>query len=827
MAPRFHILRLLAALSCLSVVAPAAGADDATWVLPPGHEETALGLVAPYRTEAPVEPGTWFTRISLHATGMDFVVEGRTPPAGPVTIMVRWSETTPAADQPPALTLRIEGLDDETPPNLRRAAELLHARIDDRLQSLLGAALHPESPGALQAVPFLTPIRDEVTENREIGPTSWADALRTRPPPPRPWSALLLFAAATFCVVLGIRRRRRGGTGWLLVPGLLIPSGALAIWWFRGGIGAAEGTLPWSSEELRHVVPSHREFAAAWLFLGLAVTATLVALARGLAARRKDRSGSHPDGEILLGLALGSVLVRFGVGGVNLLTDGGSGFERLLTYGQGYGGTSLLVSWILPAAQDGRIWPAIHVTAGLAALAPPALYALAAELEFPRPAAAAAALALLCWPLHAALFTSDFLQGPTLTVGTFGLWLVVRAARRGSASHLLAGAAVFGGLVWMRPEGFLWALPFAAAAAPFAQRRWRDGLFWGAVGLGALAIGCRALSIAQVLVPGPEGYRLPGLGLLTVERFLLVGHPALPWWLWLGVPPGLAVLRHRRRAAGIVVAGLGAAGLALLLGGSAPDFLEFFRYSAPAMLWLSMLAGAGLAALAGALPSRRWRRGASALLLLGFLATPLLHADYLSTAYAPRVSDGFFRTLLRDLPAGASIIVPGELRDDGLDPSTRYRYIAWEEFDSRGEGIPGSRVVSAAVLQEFLRMEGRLPGYEDLDMAFGGRRSGPTEWYYFRSCECVSGPEIEPSPVGDPGTCRGLEEALELAPARTWAAPYRNHRLVAQSRERRPPRYDDGHVYILYKVLGRRGTVASPRAPATIERRLNPAGGKK
>lgn len=828
MRTRLHILRLVIGLHCLGVAAPAmAGDDDAVWVLPAGHEETALGLVAPYRTEAPIEPGTWFSRISLSATGMDFVVEGRTPPAGPVTIQVRWSETTRDAGQPPELRLQVHGLDDETPANLRRSAELLRDRIDDRLHGLLDPALRQGADGDAAGAPFLTAIRSEATVNREITRATWSDALRTRPPPPRPWLAGLVIALAAYLVFLGIRRRRRGLPEWTIVPGLLIPSAALAAWWFRGGVAAPGASLPWSGEDLRHLAPIHRDFAAASLFLGLAVAVVLGMIVSGLVLRLRDRRRDHRDLGILLGLVAGSALVRFGLGGVDLLTDGGSGFERLLTYGLGYGGAGLLVSWSLPASLQGQIWPAIYVTASLAALAPAALYALSRELDLPRPAATAVALSLVCWPLHAALFTSDFVQGPVLTVGAFGMWFMVRAARRESATHLLAGAAVFCGLVWMRPEGFLWALPFAAAAAPFLRRRWRDTAPWGALALGALAVGCRLLSVAQVHVPGTEGDSLPLLGPLTAERFLLAGHPALPWWLWLGIPPGLAALRQRPPVAGIVVAGLVAAGLALLLGGSAPDLVEFFRYSAPAMLWLSVLSGAGLAAIAAAPSSETWRRATSGVLLLGLLATPLLHVGYLSTVYAPRVSDRVFREVLAALPAGASVIVPGEPRDDGLDPSSRYRFIGWEEFASREDAIPGNRIVSAAAFRDFVRTEGRLPGYDDLDLAFGARKSGPTEWYYLRAAECISGQELRPSPERDHGSCRGLEELLVLDPVETWAAPYRNHRLVSQPRETWPPRYDDGQVYILYKVLGPRVTVASARAPATIKRCFNPAGGKK
>ncbi|MFH1529738.1 MAG: hypothetical protein ABIK09_03265 [Pseudomonadota bacterium] len=49
-----------------------------------------------------------------------------------------------------------------------------------------------------------------------------------------------------------------------------------------------------------------------------------------------------------------------------------------------------------------------------------------------------------------------------------------------------------------------------------------------------------------------------------------------------------------------------------------------------------------------------------------------------------------------------------------------------------------------------------------------------------------------------------MKDLLELEPVESWPVPYRNHRLVTQSRERRPPKYDDDFTYVLYRVRGLR-----------------------
>ncbi len=782
----------------------ARAAEDVRWILPAGQEELVLSLVSPYRTQAPVEPGTWFDHIALTATGMDFVVEGRDPPGGPVTIRVRWSPSTASAAVLPEISLTIEGMDDGASPNLARSVGIIHGLLADRLEDTLGPAFLGIAPGDRKGDGLLSPMDAEAMTARGITQVTWDAVGETAPEAPGARATALLLGVVLIFGILGLLRRVKGAPGWEAVAGLLIAAAAAAAWWLTGGMSAAglEETNR-SPAELDYLVPMQRDFALAVIFTAgglLALAGLFVGALAGLLRGRYAVAVASREAGVVLALAAGSLLLRFGVGELNLLTDGGSGFERILSYAFGYGGTSLLVHWFLPGSLQGMIWPAVALTSALAALAPAALYALARELGLDRGAAAAAAMALLCWPLHAALYTSDFLQGPILTLGLLGLWSLAHAVRRESPGALWAGVMVFGGLIWMRPDAMIWALPYGAVAAPLVWRWRRRGALWSAVGFGALAVGCRLLSYAQS--PGilPEG----GGNILSLnaEGFRLAGHVAFPWWLWIGIPAGIPVLWTRHRVAGLVAAGGVAAYLSLKVGGSPPDLLEFFRYLAPAMAWVSLVAGLGLAWWVGRLPAGRARAAAAAVILAAYVATPLLHAGYLGTAYAPRVSDRIFREVLAGLPGEASIIVPGEDRHDGLDPSTRFRYVAWEEFGTREDPVPGNRVLSAATLLAFVRGEERLPGYGDLDLASGDRRSGATEWYYLRAGECLYAQGFDPISALDPGSCAALESALELVPVRSWSVPYRNHRLVTQPGEWRPPKVDDDFRYVLYRVEG-------------------------
>ena len=795
-----------------------AGEQGVRYVVPREREAEVLSLVAPYRTLAPVEPGTWFERIALTDSSMEFVVVGREPVGGPVSIVVRWGVTTDPAQQRPPLEVTVEGLGADTPANLRRSVEDLYGKITDRLtEARVMTLLKPVLgdpwgvPGGfyswLETILASYPsLRTGAPESMGINQVRWEAVLETAPAPPSAAWMLAVLLPVLLLAGLGVRRLRRGGPPWEWALGLLVVAGGAATWWLVSppspeGPSAALG----SSELGRYLVSLHRDFAVASFFTGVALLGGAAALLwctlRALRGRG-PRGALRVDLPVLLGLAAGSLLVRFGLGGVDLLTDGGSGFERVLRYSFGYGGTSLLVSWFLPRASQGLLWPAIAFTSTVAALAPVALYGLARALEFSRMAAVAAALSLLCWPLHAAMYTSDFLQGPLLTLGLLGLWCLAHGVREEHPAGLLGGAAIFGGLIWMRPEAPAWVLPYAAVAAPLLWRWRRRAALWLAVGYGALALGSRLLSYAMNswILPAGGGNTL----ILDAEGFLLAGHAALPWWLWLGIPAGLPVLWRRHRVAGLVAAGGVAGYLSLRVGGSPPDLLEFFRYLTPVMAWSSLMVGLGLVRLVDLAPSGRPRQGIALFLCIAFLATPVFHRQYLAVGYAPGASDAVFRQVLAFLPEDAAVIVPGETRRDGLDPSSRYRYVAWEEFPGRGASIPGYRVVSAAAFLEFVRVERRIPGVDELDLDAEGTREGGTRWFYFRSGECLVAHGFDARSAQDPGSCRGLEEVLELEPVETWPVPFRDHRLVTQPRERRRPKFDDDFAFVLYRVRGLR-----------------------
>ena len=153
--------------------------------------------------------------------------------------------------------------------------------------------------------------------------------------------------------------------------------------------------------------------------------ALMVAFGTGLWALIAPRSRAasapaEPSRSTVLSLAglvlLWSLLIRLGLTTPNLLTDGGSGFSRVLYGVQGFAGISYLLDLVLTGDARWDIWSAIHVTTALSALTPALVVLLARELGFSLRAAVLGGLALACLPLHAAMFSSDLIVGPAVAI---------------------------------------------------------------------------------------------------------------------------------------------------------------------------------------------------------------------------------------------------------------------------------------------------------------------------------------------------------------------------------------------------------------------------
>lgn len=626
---------------------------------------------------------------------------------------------------------------------------------------------------------------------------SWWD-VRLRGPGPFPtWLLLLLLGAiggAGFLALWG----GRGLSTFAAAPRrfgpvlVLLGSAAVTVlwWWMSRGLPEPgwDGLFPAMDGGRPEMTLVVREFALVNIILGVAVVGVVVAALAGL--RRLAASGVTRDALATVGLAvlvLGiSMIIRLGFTEPNILTDGGTGHDRVLTFWHDFGGLSVLISWLLPGQLEGRIWPGIRVLTILSSLAPVSLLLLSLGAGLRRSVAVLAALALACWPLHAALYTSDFLNGGILSLNLAGLAFGVGALRLNRAWLLLPGAGLLAFSVWCRPEAVLHLIP-AAVIAVLAVRRWaRRAEVWAAaawVGLSVTAL----LFSGELRAAGQDReIRFANLVFIHWESLVHAGFVAFPWWLLLGLLPGAAAGRRPRWLSFLIVAGLLSGWAPMVLGGVPEDLLEGFRYGTFLCPWLAITSATGLHWLVSRVPAGRWRMGALGLVIAAVALTPLFHLDYLGTIYGARASDEAFRRVLRAIPATCGVVVPGERRDDGLDPAKRYPYIAWEERDDDQAVSGGGRVISAVEFLDAVR-DGRVPRVAE-DSPDGEAFERDPCWYVFFSGECQATQEMSRD-FPDPGTCRALEAALDLEPVEIMSRGFRFHRLIAQPGVTVPPLY--------------------------------------
>src|SRR5690606_13125552 len=96
----------------------------------------------------------------------------------------------------------------------------------------------------------------------------------------------------------------------------------------------------------------------------------------------------------------------------------------------------------------------------------PLLVLIARELEFDRATRLLAGLALASWPLHAALYSSDFEGGTILTLTLLALWLVM-TGRRLARGEFVSGALLLAAYtIWGRPEALALGLALLLLALP-------------------------------------------------------------------------------------------------------------------------------------------------------------------------------------------------------------------------------------------------------------------------------------------------------------------------------------------------------------------------
>ncbi|MFH1529744.1 MAG: hypothetical protein ABIK09_03295 [Pseudomonadota bacterium] len=685
-----------------------------------------------------------------------------------------------------------------------------------------GVAPSGAAPLPSWALPEVISMSEMQPGYEELQQTGWWQ-VRFYGPGPWPLWLVLLIQLALGVTFLAAWRGRRSPSGGLLAtprlfaPAIVLLAGAATafLWWWLGS-GLPEATWDRFLVQLYgdpNAVFVVREFAVVATLLGAAVVGVGAATVVGI--QRILRPGPRRAGLETLGLAVlvlvVSLVIRLGFTVPNILTDGGSGHERVLLYGPNYGGLSVLVSWLLPGNLAGRVWPGIRILTILSGLAPVSLLLLALGAGLGRGVALLSALALACWPLHAALYASDFLNGGILTLTLTALAFGVGALRLDRPWLLLPGAAILGFAIWCRPEAPVHLLP-AVVPGLLAVRRWgHRAEVW--VSIAWVAVALAGLLLSMTL--RPEFYRptrqIAGFAEVSWEAVTLAGFTALPWWLPLGIPFGAALAPRALWVSLLILAGLVAGWAPAFIGGMPEDLLEGFRYGTLVAPWLALLSGAGLHWLVTRIPPGRRRAGALGLVIAAVCVTPLLHLDYLGTAYGTRVSDFAFRRALRQIPGRCGVIVPGERREDGLDPAWRFVYIAAEEWKIDPSLPAAQHVVGAGRFLDTIKEGGSIPRVTDFDESSEGPGDDSC-WYVFLSGECLAtqGMDSDPTRFFDPGTCKELEAALDLEPLETLARGFRYHRLVAVPGVRTPPLHSPDFEVRLLRLRGLKGVDDAP-----------------
>ena len=543
--------------------------------------------------------------------------------------------------------------------------------------------------------------------------------------------------------------------------------------------------------------------AASWrdeeITVGEVAATTSMALAIALVAfsaggwgqpRRTEPRDRAASAWLIAGAAVlaWSVAVRFGLTQANILTDGGSGYTRLMRYVEGYGGIAVLVQ-LLPGEWSAFMWHAMLVPRMLAALAPALLVWVARELNLGLGAALLAGVMLASLPVDAVLTSSDHLEGAMATLQLAGLAFVLAARRAERVDLYAAGLALAAWAMWCRPEGALGLLPIAPAALGFSRRWWTRPSVWVANAALIALVLARVYALATSSTTG-----LGGSGLAAMHdawQTVASVAPVVPVWVWLPAP--FALLWLHRRAAMIVLAALAAGVVPVYLRGLSGDpvgtHLETIRYGIPALGSLALMSAVTLEACLGALVKRvgwndRWVRVA---LLTGIAALPIVDREYLARRYGHVASEAVIRRLFQQVPAGCAVAVP----DDGpegvdVEIAQRYGYIALE---MAADGAIAPLTV--------------LPASDLLD----GRVDATACWTFLRGPYCYHGFDGHPAI-----SCQRIEERFALQEIATELVEFRHHRLVTGPDLQRSPWYMPGMPITLYRITGSR--LAAPSAPA-------------
>jgi hypothetical protein len=698
-------------------------------VIPPGHEAEIRALAQPFELGGSVAEGYLLTNIGVRGGTITFVLEAEGLRRIDLRLEERGFEIAPAPN--------------ELSPAGQRAVEVLRETV------------LPRAGTAFWNRVLVAPTTDGATR----GP---------------PISVVPAYAAmlAALAVIVVLEVRGRPSRRFALLA-LLLAMAPLLVWHLSWGnsnpTGDAGQSETWLQERERHLV----QLALAAAIAGLSAAA--LASLRGM-RRAGISSVVWLDASLVL---VWSLFVRFGLTTANVLTDGGSGWSRLLSYRRGFSGLAVLVSLVLP---DRTMWDSILVPRLLAALSPPLLVLLAAAIGASRKTATFAGLAFASLPLHAALYSSDFESGAVVTILLAGLALIATSRGQTTVAGLAAGIALLGYGIWGRPEALVVGLPLIAIASGLRRDAWlRPAVIAAVAWLAGLAV-IRLVSVQGLAHRSP--HNLVGPWSVLPFSDILTTSAIRPIWLWLPLPLGLVWLKGRGRV--IALAGLFAGLVPLHVTPTRYDptgtYLEFFRYSAFAMPWLALLAGAGLAGMVDLCSARvtsRWTAQALALaVVIWLVATPLFNRDYLAIRYGPAVDEEVFRAALTQVPGECRLVVPD---DPGLhlDVMKRYVEIAREVSSWNRETPPPSNLVGVSTFLRDWRSDDRGC------------------WYFYRGSYCHDGFEGIP-----PIECGEVLDRAPFEPVWGREVEYRSHRLVSRPGRTVSPWYEPRLELSLFRLKG-------------------------
>ncbi len=640
--------------------------------------------------------------------------------------------------------------------------------------------------------------------------------LRNASPPIFP-SILAFFVTLSLGSVLRIAVERLSGErpalrAWRGVTGTLalaVAAGAIPLTtWY-----VAQPILGGGDEEVIRELANARGRSCAEVALWGAILSALVALA--CAAVRAEIGGWKIRREtytVVLDALLvfaWSALVRFAFTQSNILTEGGSGYNRLKRYIIGFGGMSVLVASFFP---DGAnfMWTALRVPSFLAACLPPFLVLLAHSLGLSRGAAAISGVVVASLPVHAAMYSSDLEMGALISLQVLGLTMIHASHRRAWDEWAFAGCALLAYTCWVRPDAPIIGAMAGVIALP-GLRRWQSrpaliaGLAWFGVSALTSLASCSAGGAASTI--RASSFSFPEFPLSTFLRLPEI----LPFWFWMPLPLGVASLAVRHRwplflsLLGTTV-GLIPLSLSPRAGDLSQSYIEYFRYGSYTLPWLALLAAQGwelvVQVFGGILPGRsitRWspathRKGVRTLVIGVCVSTAVLAQPYLARRYGAATEEQAFREALSIIPRRCGVIVPEEKGGShSVEINARYAHIAEEASRSEQATISGEQVLG---LHEFERESGggELPVVRRRHQQPAG---GAPCWYYFHGSYCYTGLFGNP-----PGDCAALERRLILEPVFSQDILYLSYRLVTRPDLRDPPLYNPAQTLVLYRVKG-------------------------